>query len=125
MARIVRRGEGRVLGLPGRNAIEVASAATGAASSTARLVEIAPGTSSRGPHVHDGFEEVIHVLDGEGVLKTDGGDHALAPGDTALVPPGERHQTVNTGDMTLTLFCVFPVADIRSGTRELESWDSA
>ncbi len=125
MARIVRRNEGQALGLPGRNATEVASATTGATSLTVRLVEIAPGTTTRGPHVHDGFEEVIHVLEGEGVLKTDGGDHALAPGDTALVPPGERHQTVNAGDVTLTLFCVFPVADIRPGTRELESWDSA
>ncbi len=125
MARIVLRNEGQVLDLPGRIATELASAATGASTTTVRLVEISPGSTARGPHVHDGFEEVIHVLEGKGVLKTEGGDHPIAPGDTALVPSGERHQTVNTGDVTLTLFCVFPVADIRPGTRELESWDSA
>ena len=125
MARIVRQGEARVLDLPGRIATEVASAATGASSSTVRLVEIAPGTTSRGPHLHDGFEEVIHVLEGKGMLRTDGGDHPLAPGDTALVPSGERHQTVNVGNATLALVCVFPVADIRPGTREFESWGSA
>lgn len=125
MARIVPRDEGQVLDLPGRTASELASAATGASSTTVRRVEIAPGSTARGPHVHDGFEEVIHVLEGKGVLKTDGGNHTLAPGDTAIVPSGQRHQTVNTGEVTLTLFCVFPVADIRPGTRELESWDSA
>lgn len=125
MARIVRRREAQVLDLPGRIATEVASAATGASSSTVRLVEIAPGTTARGPHVHDGFEEVIHVLEGKGALRTDGGDHPLSPGDTALVPAGERHQTVNIGNVTLALLCVFPVADIRPGTREFESWDSA
>lgn len=124
MARTVRRDEAQVLDLPGRIATEVASAATGASSSTVRLVEIAPGTAARGPHVHDGFEEVIHVLEGKGVLRTDSGDHPLLPGDTALVPSGERHQTVNTGDATLALSCFFPVADIRPGTREFESWDS-
>ncbi len=124
MARTVRRGEGKALDLPGRIATEVVSSATGASSSTVRLVEIAPGKAARGPHVHDGFEEVIHVLEGTGVLRTDGGDHPLSPGDTALVPSGELHMTVNTGEVMLALLCAFPVADIRPGTREFESWDN-
>ena len=125
MAKVVRSGEASLLELPGRTSREVISAANGAVLSTLRIVEIAPGPTARGPHVHNGFEEVIHVLEGRAVLKTDGGDLKLQTGDTALVPSGERHQTVNLGEGVLKLFCTFPVADIRPGTREFESWDDA
>lgn len=124
MAKVVRSGEATLLQLPGRSSREVISATNGA-NSTLRIVEIAPGPTTRGPHVHDGFEEVIHVLEGRAVLKTDGGDLALEAGDTALVPSGERHQTVNLGEGVLKLYCTFPVADIRPGTREFESWEDA
>jgi quercetin dioxygenase-like cupin family protein len=66
---------------------------------------------------------VIHVLSGSGVLKTSTGDHAIGAGDTAIVPSGERHQTVNSGQAPLVLVCAFPVADIRPATREFEGWE--
>ena len=113
------------MSLPGRHSREIVSAASGARSATVRIVEIAPETADvirRGPHVHDGFEECIHVLDGEGVTKTDVGEFPVHRGDTVLVPAGERHATYNTGLRPLKLLCFFPVANIRSGTREFASW---
>ena len=111
------------LDLPGRRSTEIVSADCGAVSSTLRYVEIEPGPSARGPHVHLGFEEVIYVLEGQGCLKSDSGTFDLAAGDTALVSSGERHMTLNTGDGVLKLLCAFPVADIRPGTREFAGWD--
>lgn len=123
---VIPLAAGRALSLPGRASTEVVGAPEGAAS-TLRIVEIAPETPDaprRGPHVHDGFEEVIHVAAGTGVMQTDGGELPLKPGDTVLVHPGERHATYNTGAEPLRLVCFFPVPDIRPGTREFPGWDT-
>jgi oxalate decarboxylase/phosphoglucose isomerase-like protein (cupin superfamily) len=39
-----------------------------------------------------------------------------------LVPAGEKHMTVNTGDEPLVLLCFFPTPDVSSGTTEFESF---
>ncbi len=103
---------------PGRAAAEVTGGAT-----TMWMVEIAPGPSDRGPHVHDDFEEIIHVLAGEGLFRTDGAVIPVGPGDTIVVPAGERHATENVGGGPLRLVCAFPVPDIGPGTRTYEGWD--
>lgn len=128
MARVVPSGAVRLMSLPGRRARELIGAGEGAAGSTLRLVEIdplAPGASERGPHVHDGFEESIHVLSGTGVTRTPTAEFRLRPGDTILIPSGELHATTNDGEEVLHLLCFFPVADIRPATREFASWEEA
>jgi quercetin dioxygenase-like cupin family protein len=67
---------------------------------------------------------VIHVLSGEGVTETPGGRFPLTPGDTLLVPAGERHVTHNTGTKPLMLACFFPVGDVASGTEEFPDWEA-
>lgn len=126
MARLFTQANARRLDLPGRVSREIVSAEDGADSVCVRLVEIAPeqdGDARRGPHVHFGFEECIHVVSGEGLTITESGDFPVGAGDTLLVPSGERHQTRNTGDAPLVLLCFFPVGDIRPGTREYPAWD--
>ncbi len=123
MARVIVLRDARALNLPGRRARELVGADVGAAKSTVRLVEIEPGGAARGPHVHRNVEESIHVLAGEGVTRTDDGEHPIAAGDTVLVPAGERHATYNTGTGVLRLLCFFPVKDIRPVTVEFPSWD--
>jgi oxalate decarboxylase/phosphoglucose isomerase-like protein (cupin superfamily) len=39
-----------------------------------------------------------------------------------LVPAGEKHMTVNTGEDTLVLLCFFPVPDVGAGTTEFASF---
>jgi oxalate decarboxylase/phosphoglucose isomerase-like protein (cupin superfamily) len=46
----------------------------------------------------------------------------VQPGDTLLVPAGEKHMTVNTGTEPLVLLCFFPVGDVSSGTTEFPSF---
>jgi quercetin dioxygenase-like cupin family protein len=121
MARVVTAGEAKSLGLPGRKSLELFSGEIGARAVTLRLVEIpAPsaGEQLRGPHRHDGFEECIYVVSGQGVTHADSGEHSLKAGDAILIPPGELHVTRNTGTGPLVLLCFFPVADVTAGTAE-------
>lgn len=126
MVRVFALKESKALNLPGRHSREILAAASGAASSTLRMVEIEPqkpGAEKRGPHVHSDFEECIHVLSGEGVTCTDDGDYPITAGDTVLIPAKERHATYNTGNTVLRLLCFFPTNDVNSSTTGFDSWD--
>jgi mannose-6-phosphate isomerase-like protein (cupin superfamily) len=121
MARLYKQGDARQLGLPGRKALEIVSGARGAHGVTLRLVEIPvvkPGDTLRLAHHHSDFEECIYTLSGQGTTFADSGEFEMRPGDTLLMPAGEKHVTRNTGTEPLVLLCFFPVADIRAGTQE-------
>jgi uncharacterized cupin superfamily protein len=121
MARLYKQSDARQLGLPGRKALEIVSGERGAQGLTLRLVEIPvvqPGDMPRAPHHHSDFEECIYTLSGEGTTFADSGEFHLKPGDTLLMPAGEKHVTRNTGSEPLVLLCFFPVADITAATRE-------
>ena len=119
MARVLTTSEAKRLGLPGRTSLEIVSGEKGAHAVTLRLVEIPvpkPDEKPRGPHYHDTFEECMYVLSGSGTTYADSGEYPLKPGDSILMPAGERHVTRNTGGAPLMLLCFFPVPDITKGT---------
>jgi quercetin dioxygenase-like cupin family protein len=121
MARVLTQAAAKQLGLAGRKSLEIVSGETGAQAVTLRLVEIPvaqPGERLRGPHFHNGFEECIYVMAGEGCTEADSGKYPLKAGDTILIPSGENHVTRNTGNEPLMLLCFFPVADISKRTQE-------
>ncbi len=121
MARVLTQAAAKQLGLAGRKSLEIVSGETGAQAVTLRLVEIPvaqPGEKPRGPHFHNGFEECIYVIAGEGCTEADSGKYPLEAGDTILIPSGEKHVTRNTGNEPLMLLCFFPVADISKRTQE-------
>ena len=121
MARLFKQSEARQLGLPGRKALEIVSGERGAQGLTLRLVEIPvvqPGDTLRAPHHHSNFEECIYTLSGQGTTFAEGREFHLKPGDTLLIPAGEKHVTRNTGSEPLVLLCFFPVADITAATQE-------
>jgi len=121
MARLFTQAEAKQLGLPGRKALELVSGAAGSHRITLRLVEIPvpqSGETPRSPHQHYDFEECIYVLSGRGATYADSGEFLLKPGDTLLMPAGEKHVTRNIGREPLLLLCFFPVADITKGTAE-------
>jgi mannose-6-phosphate isomerase-like protein (cupin superfamily) len=121
MARVFKNDQGKQLVLPGRKSLEIVSREQGARAVTLRRVEIPvprPGDAPRDWHQHHDFEECIYVLSGQGTTSADSGDFSLKPGDTILVPPGEKHVTRNTGKKPLKLLCFFPVADITKNTHE-------
>jgi uncharacterized cupin superfamily protein len=121
MARLFKQGEAKELGLPGRKAMEIVSGERGARGVTLRLVEIPavkPGDALRAAHQHSEFEECIYTLSGQGTAFADSGEYEMRPGDTLLMPAGEKHVTRNTGSVPLILLCFFPVADIAAATQE-------
>jgi quercetin dioxygenase-like cupin family protein len=103
MARLFTQADAKRLGLPGRSALDIVSGEKEA---------------PRAPHHHFDFEECIYVLSGQGTTFAESGEYPLRPGDTLLMPPGEKHVTRNTGSEPLLLLCFFPVADIAEGTQE-------
>ena len=124
MARLLKQSEAKRLGLPGRTSLEPISGEVGSRV-TLRIAEIPvprPGDKPRGPHRHHGFEECIYVLRGTGVNRSESGEIPIKPGDIVLVPPNEKHMTVNTGTEPLVLLCFFPVPDVSGGTEELASF---
>ena len=124
MAKVLTQAQAKSMGLPGRKSLEIVSGEKGSQAVTLRLVEIPvpkPGEALRGPHYHQGFEECIYVMSGEGCTEADSGKHRLKAGDTILIPPGEKHVTRNTGQEPLVLLCFFPVADISKRTTDTKA----
>lgn len=120
MIRLIRRGEGERLGLPGRGVRELVSGKTGS-SLTFRVVEIPvpdPAQPARGAHLHHGHEECIYVLHGRGSMQCANGPLEVEAGDVLLVPPEEPHVTRNVGDESLVLLCFFPTPDITRTTED-------
>ena len=58
------------------------------------ITEYAPGTEHK-LHSHPEQEEVIYILDGEGITRTEGGDKHISAGAFVFVPAGMDHATIN------------------------------
>ena len=124
MARLLKQSEARKLELPGRTSLEPVSGTIGS-KVTLRIAEIAvpqPGDPTRGPHLHDGFEECIYVLKGRGLMVAESGEIPIKPGDIVLIPPNEKHMTRNAGNEPLILLCFFPEPDVTRRTTEFGSF---
>jgi mannose-6-phosphate isomerase-like protein (cupin superfamily) len=124
MARLLKQAEAKRLGLPGRSSLEPVSGEIGSQVSFRIATIAAPqaGDKPRGPHLHRDFEECIYVLSGQGTMHAESGEYPVRPGDTLLVPAGEKHMTKNTGTEPLVLLCFFPVADVTAGTTEFTAF---
>jgi len=80
--------------------------------------EIPPGKAPEHSHPYD---EVVRVLEGEGVAHARGADLPLAPGTCIHLPRGLPHCLENTGSSTLVVLGVFhpggsPAAKVTAGT---------
>lgn len=72
------------------------------------LYELPPGKRSWPYHYHTGNAEAIYVLDGSGLVRTDGEPAAIAAGDYVAFPSDESggHQLVNDGEEPLRYLAV-------------------
>jgi quercetin dioxygenase-like cupin family protein len=68
---------------------------------------VQPGASTP-QHSHP-YEHEVYVLSERAMLTGTDGEHALEPGDTALVLPNEQHQFLNAGQDVLRFLCVIPL----------------
>ncbi|HEX9541002.1 MAG TPA: cupin domain-containing protein [Streptosporangiaceae bacterium] len=76
----------------------------GCSAATQFVGEIPPGRAPEHSHPYD---EVVLVLEGEGVLHAGPADHPLAPGSCVHLSPGQPHCLENTGRATLRVLGVF------------------
>ena len=76
----------------------------GCEAATQFVGEIPPGRAPEHSHPYD---EVVLVLDGDGVAHAGGSDRALARGTSVLLPRGLPHCLENTGQRTLVVLGVF------------------
>jgi mannose-6-phosphate isomerase-like protein (cupin superfamily) len=82
----------------------VADPSTGLRSAT-HFVGYIP--TARAPvHFHT-YDEVIYVLDGEGVLHAGGGEQTLGPGSCIELPARTLHCLENTGEHVMRVLAVF------------------
>jgi len=124
---VISPGAGRRLSLPGRSAAELVSGAEGGFAVTVRRVTIPPEAELapvRGPHRHQGCEEVMIILEGTGELVTSERTWPVGAGDVVIVSAGALHRTRNTGPGDLVSLCVFPVPDVAAVSAEMPegSW---
>jgi len=76
----------------------------GCEAATQFVGEIPPGRAPLHSHTYD---EVVLVLDGEGVLHAGAVGHPIAAGTCIHLPPGQQHCLENTGQATLRVLGVF------------------
>jgi len=76
----------------------------GCEAATQFVGEIPPGRAPLHSHTYD---EVVLVLDGEGVLHAGPAEHPIAAGTCIHLPPGQPHCLENTGQATLRVLGVF------------------
>jgi mannose-6-phosphate isomerase-like protein (cupin superfamily) len=84
----------------------------GAAAVDLHVNRIRAGSAPGPYHLHTRSENVYLVLSGEVVVRIDGEDHRLAPGDAAFIPPGVPHSATNVGVNDAELIEIYAPADV-------------
>jgi mannose-6-phosphate isomerase-like protein (cupin superfamily) len=79
------------------------------------LMSVPPG-GEIGEEVHDGVDQVLVFVEGEGEAILDGESSPVEPGRLVLVPAGTRHNFVNRGDADLRLYTIYAPPEHPPGT---------
>ena len=95
---------------PGVAARRLVSAYAGATSFTAGISVFAPKSDIL-LHTHP-CEEIVVILDGEGVAELNGEQYSLQRYDLSLVPPGVPHRFLNQSDAPFTMMYVYPTTEV-------------
>lgn len=85
----------------------------GATHFNMRIFDLQPGAST--PHHSHWWEHEVYVMAGKGIVKDETGEKAIEAGMALLVPGGEKHQFVNTGDGVLRFMCLVPQEWLENG----------
>lgn len=66
---------------------------------------LAPGGSTQ-EHYHIKTEEIYYITHGTGLMRIDGQEFSVKPGDSIAIRPGKKHKISNTSDQTLRFLCM-------------------
>jgi mannose-6-phosphate isomerase-like protein (cupin superfamily) len=79
------------------------------------VMTIPPGEEI-GEEVHEGNDQLLVFIDGQGDAVLDGRTATVTPNDLVLVPAGTRHNFINTGSVPLRLVTVYAPPEHPPGT---------
>jgi quercetin dioxygenase-like cupin family protein len=80
--------------------------------------QIAPGRAPNHSHFYD---EIVYIIDGEGILHLGGEQKVIGPGSAIHLPPLAEHCLENTGKGSMRVLGVFhPSGDPASRAHESE-----
>jgi mannose-6-phosphate isomerase-like protein (cupin superfamily) len=79
------------------------------------VMSIPPG-GEIGDEVHDGVDQVLVFVEGQGEAILDGARSPVGPDRLVLVPAGARHNFVNTGSTDLRLYTIYAPPEHAPGT---------
>ena len=85
-------------------------AATGASGTAVVYFEVEPG--KRLASHHDGAEEVLYIVQGEGMATIGDASGRVRAGDLAVIPAWVTHGVENVGDVTLKVVGFFGSATV-------------
>jgi mannose-6-phosphate isomerase-like protein (cupin superfamily) len=79
------------------------------------VMSIPPG-GEIGEEVHDGVDQVLIFVEGEGAAILNGDRSDVGPNRLVQVPAGTRHNFINTGSSDLRLYTVYAPPEHAHGT---------
>jgi mannose-6-phosphate isomerase-like protein (cupin superfamily) len=79
------------------------------------LMSVAPGEEI-GEEVHEGVDQVLMFVEGEGEAVLAGSTRAVRAGSVVVVPAGTRHNFITKGDASLKLYTVYTPPEHADGT---------
>lgn len=77
-----------------------------------------PEGRSIGMETHEGHDQVLVFVEGEGLAKIDGVESMVTDGDLAFVASGAKHDFVNTGKGPLKLYTTYSPPEHAAGERD-------
>lgn len=92
--------------------IRLVDADIGAKQVDLHLNTINAGTAPGPYHLHRQVENVYYVLEGQGVIRIDGTDHHVSPGQAVFIPPDVPHSAHNEGDSPLRLLEIYAPVNV-------------
>jgi mannose-6-phosphate isomerase-like protein (cupin superfamily) len=113
-AAIVRADDRRASELRyGRGWVErIVDGDIGAAKVDLHVNRIRAGSAPGPYHLHTTCENVYLVLSGDVVVRINGVDHRLGPGDAAFIPPDVPHSATNAGSEDAELIEIYAPAAV-------------
>jgi quercetin dioxygenase-like cupin family protein len=99
------------LHLPGRAITVLFSPDNGSENVTCVIAKV-PAGGALPFHVHDTSDEIIYIMDGEGMALHESLKEPVKiyPGVTLYMPKGKKHSIENTGPGEMRLYCSFSPA---------------
>ncbi|KON29663.1 hypothetical protein AC480_02710 [miscellaneous Crenarchaeota group archaeon SMTZ1-55] len=79
----------------------------GAANFAMRLFEMA--VDGHSPYHSHPWEHEVFILEGDGLVVSEDHERPFIAGDAIFIPPHEKHQFKNTGNVVVKFLCLVPI----------------